>query len=333
MVDPYAPPAKPSRTRSFALDLLWRVLRWLLFLVAIVFPGLIVIFGAVTLIMSFFQPTASSRGDFVAGGAVLAITGGVLMIPGAIFFLRRRRHAGSVQSDDEKIALALAAPGAAPVTRGQFDEVFGLPAVPPATSVILPFALHSRPWIGRAWWLAPLTFIGLGLWFALGRHGFRGQVGLWMISSIALGIVVGVVQYAYLYRRRLVVDDLTVSFTDVLGRVTSVPRADVTRVALRTLVTRSVLENRLLMLGPNSGCVLRVPRFGLRYEEASQLAAVLRVPVDPSWDRPATIESLRTEFPGALTWSERHRLLYVLVVMVPIIAFALFLVGLQHSPR
>lgn len=63
---------------------------------------------------------------------------------------------------------------------------------------------------------------------------------------------------------------------------------------------------------------------------AGQLAAVLRVRIDPTWDRPTTFERLRTEVPGALTWSERHRGLYAAVIMIPISGFALLLTLAMH---
>lgn len=52
--------------------------------------------------------------------------------------------------------------------------------------------------------------------------------------------------------------------------------------------------------------------------------------IDPTWDRPTTFERLRTEVPGALTWSERHRGLYAAVIMIPISGFALLLTLAMH---
>lgn len=70
----------------------------------------------------------------------------------------------------------------------------------------------------------------------------------------------------------------------------------------------------MFFLGSSGQSLLRVARFGLTYDEASELAAALRVPIDPTWDRPATFERLSTEIPGALTWSERHRGLYAALI-------------------
>jgi hypothetical protein len=309
-----------------------RLIMSVLFVIAIVLPGFIVSLGALFFLLSFFQDVAQSRSDLIAGGVFLAIVGGVFMFPGLIFFLRRRRRAAGKlgEPEDAELALEVIPPDRLPTTLAELDAVFGPPVEPPPTAVMLPFSLHSRPWTGRRWWLAPLVFIAAPVWVAIDHHGIRGQTLIWMIGSLVIGFLVGALQFAYVYRRRIVVDDLTVSYRNMFGRTTQLPRTEIQQIALRTMLTRTGPESRMFFLGSSGQSLLRVARFGLTYDQASQLAAVLRVPIDPTWDRPATLERLATEIPGALTWSERHRGLYAALIMIPILGVALLLTLLMH---
>lgn len=222
MIDPSASPTAPGAPEASSRG--WwvgrRLLVSVLFVIAIVLPGFIIALGALFFLLSFFQDAAQSRSDLIAGGVFLAIVGGVFMVPGLIFFLRRRRRGAEKlgEAEDAELALEVIPPGRMPTTLAELDAVFGPPVAPPPTAVMLPFALHSRPWRGRSWWLAPLVFIAAPVWVAIDHHGLRGQILIWTIGSLAIGLLVGALQFAYVYRRRIVVDDLTVSYLNNVRR-------------------------------------------------------------------------------------------------------------------
>jgi hypothetical protein len=323
MVDPAARADRPSDppTRRSALR---TILRIVLFTVGVGLPGLITAGGLVLIGVSFFQPAGQNRDDLFSSGLVYLIGGGIWLGVGAYFFFRRRRRSRHDPAHAFEDAI-LTASDASPLP-ADLDAVFGPPIVPPPTTVILPYALSSKPWqVGRPWWLAPIVLVVMGVSVVIRAHGSGGTIWAALAISLALAAAVGALQLAYLYRRRIVVDDLNVSSWDMFGRATTVARGDIGRIALRTLIGKYTHEDRLFMLGRDGQCLLRIARFGLSYEEAVQLAAVLRVPIDRTWDRPATIAEMRKEIPGSATWAERHRLLFGLAIMIPCMTFAALL--------
>lgn len=310
MVDPGAPADRsptdqPPLRRSF----LRALFRALFFAVAVALPGVITTGGLLLLVAAFFQPSGQTRDDFFSSGLIFAIPGGIWLGLGAYFFFRRRRRA--------KRDLVL----------GFEDAIaFGPPIVPSPTTVVLPYTFPSKPWqVGRPWWLGPIVLVVMGVSVVIRAHGSGGTVWAALAISLVLAAAVGGLQFAYLYRRRIVVDDLNVGYWDMFGRATTVSRGDITRIALRTLIGKYTREDRLFILGRDGQCLLRIARFGLSYEEAVQLAAMLRVPIDRTWDRPVTIAEMRKEIPGSASWAERHRLLFGLAIMIPIMAFAMLL--------
>lgn len=339
MIDPSATGALES-TAPPNSSVLSRIGIVALFITSIGLPGLIVLFGLLYFVLSPFGDTPLATRDMIAGGAFLVLTGGVFMIPGAIFFLRRRRKQGQPRKRlDEETLLALAeTPSITPekwvaVAAGSesLDQLFGAPAVPPPVSVTLPLSVHSRPWSRRAWWLLPLVLFAAPAWAVLQGSRIGGALFLYTLASVGIAMVAGILQYLYVYRRQIVIDDLNVTYINMFGRAKSVSRGEVTRIALRTLRYRAGSQDRMFFLGLSGECILRVARFGIPYEEASHLAAVLRVPIDPTWHRPTTFKTLYTEFVGAATWSERHQFLYGLLVMIPILLFALGITLLRYT--
>lgn len=342
MVDHSAPGTNQGELASPTRSVLSRIGIGAIFILAIVLPGLIVAFGILYLLLSPFGDTPLATRDMIAGGAFLCVMGGVFMIPGALFFLRRRRNKGrrrSPKAIDEDTLLHLAIdPSITPSQWGRLaagdeslDHLFGTPVTPEPVAVILPFSLHSRPWNGRPWWLAPLVFFGVPIWMLIRGNRITNPGLVFVAVSVGLGLIVGALQYAYVYRRRIIVDDLNLTYVNMFGRTKTISRGEVRRIALRTFLERTGAQDRLFFIGLNGDCIMRVARFGFPYEEAERLAAVLQVPIDRTWDRPTTLKTLRTEFPGAATWSEQHRLLYSLIVMIPILGFTLGLTLLRYA--
>ena len=339
MVDP-SPTGAHGTTAPPSSSVLSRVGIGVLFITSIGLPGLCVVFGLLYFVLSPFGDTPLATRDMIFGGVFLVLTGGVFMIPGAIFFLRRRRKQGRPRKRlDEETLLALAeTPSITPAKLGavaagteSLDQLFGAPVVPPPVPVRLPFSVHSRPWNRRAWWLLPLVLFAAPAWAVLQGYRIGGALFLYTLASVGIGMGVGILQYFYVYRRQMVIDDLNVVYINMFGRAKRVSRGEVTRIALRALRYRSGSQDRMFFLGLGGECILRVARFGIPYEEASYLAAVLRVPIDPTWDRPSTLKTLYTEFVGAATWSERHQFLYGLAVMTPILLFALGITLLRYA--
>jgi hypothetical protein len=144
--------------------------------------------------------------------------------------------------------------------------------------------------------------------------------------SAALALTLVVLHWLYTHNRRLIVDDLSVSGFDMWGRATVVPRTEIQRLALRTIPagvsSRVPDERRLLMVGGDGRARLVIPRYNLSYEQASQVAAILRIPIDPSWDRRAGRRALAREIPDSNTWYERHPISTTIVATIALLALA-----------
>ena len=306
--------------------------RALFFAAGVALPAVITTGGLLLIVAAFFQPSGHTRDDFFSAGLIYAIPGGIWLGMGAYFFFRRRRR------PKRDLALgfedAILAAADASLLPTDLDAVFGPPMVPSPTTVVLPYTLRSKPWqVGRPWWLGPIVLVVMGVSVVIRAHGSGGTIWAALAISLVLAAAVGGLQFAYLYRRRIVVDDLNVCYWDMFGRATTVARGDITRIALRTLIGKYTREDRLFMLGRDGQCLLRIARFGLSHEEAVQLAAMLRVPIDRTWDRPVTIAEMRKEIPGSATWAERHRLLFGLAIMIPIMTFATLLTLARYGLR
>ena len=130
--------------------------------------------------------------------------------------------------------------------------------------------------------------------------------------------LVGVVLHSlYIRNRRVVVDDLNVTQVDLWGRQRSVARPEISRIAISTLSSFSTglgLEPRILLLANNGRCLMALPRYHIPGAQASELAAVLRVPVDSGMPRILSRKEMGREFPGSLTWTERHVVLVNLLL-------------------
>jgi hypothetical protein len=87
-------------------------------------------------------------------------------------------------------------------------------------------------------------------------------------------------------------------------------------------MSRLADERRLLMVGGDGRARLSIPKYNLSYAQASQVAAILRVPIDPSWDRRAGRRELSREIPDSTTWYERHVISTTIVATIALLALA-----------
>jgi hypothetical protein len=212
--------------------------------------------------------------------------------------------------------------------RRQFGLVPGpAPAVPPSVSVALPYTLRPQPAASaRPWWISPVVVVVM---FPMLTFRFRAPAIVTLLTvalSAALALTLVVLHWLYTHNRRLVVDDINVSRFDMWGRATVVPRTEIQRLALRTIPagvsSRAPDERRLLLVGGDGRARLVIPRYNLSYEQASQMAAILRIPIDPSWDRRAGRRALAREIPDSNTWYERHPISTTIVPTIALLALA-----------
>jgi hypothetical protein len=337
--------AIPQRQRSG-----WRrIFHWILVGFGFGVPALFILFGAGVFLAGSMQAPREWHDALTSSGLIYAGFGVVWLAVAAGVAVRLSANRREKAAEADELINAMLRDGLTPAQIREIDQVDLSPAervlarermdaararrtVPEPITVMLPWSLNSRPAAdARPWWLAPMAVLVI-----LPLVGSRARSATLFVWSVAFGVIlavgIGLLQFRYVYRRRLIVDDLTVSFRGALGQVASVPPADVRRIALRIVLGQRVMENRLLVLGADDRCRMRVARFGLTYEEASQLAAVLRVPIDVDWDHPTTLQDMEREMPGCSTWSERHRFLFGALVMIPIVLFAaaVTLIGQFH---
>ena len=267
------------------------------------------------------NPTLVEQNDQIAAW-VLGVPSLIWLAFGSLVVFRRRHLRPRVPSASTR---SVATPIPQP-----FDAVFGAPAVPPSATVNLPLVLRSRGDRNRPWWLAPVLLVVFLPGVPLRTHASTQAVIVTFFVGLALAPLLAVVLYGYANRRRLVVDDLNVSFVNARGQAKLIARNDVTRVALRSVSTGRLTDDRLFLIGTEGRCLLALRNFNLTPDEATLLAAVLRVPIDPTWDRPATVQALEREIPGATPWSERHPMVIALPLIVVIGAIVFFFTFLSN---
>jgi hypothetical protein len=189
---------------------------------------------------------------------------------------------------------------------------------------MLPCTVRPQPVSGRRpWWIGVLI---LAFGFPAMAYRWRAPQSVLVATGIicvALALAVVAIHWLYIHNRRLVVDDLSVSLFDLWGGQKTIPRAELYRIALRTVISTASNvpdERRLLLLDRDGRCSLAVPRYNLPYEQASGLAGVLRVPIDSPLERIVSRGGLRREIPGSLTWYEQNLVSVTIVCLVVILA-------------
>ncbi len=209
------------------------------------------------------------------------------------------------------------------------------PAGSQASGVTLPFVLRPHPIpTGRPWWV---SLIGVAIFVLLLLLQFRtpGSIAQVVLVATVTGMVAGVVlHWLYRNRRMLVVDDFTVRRVNLFGLSRVVPRSDVARLAFPTVYSLAIrgVEPRLLLLDASGRCLLRLPRYYSTDEEAAQLAASLRVPLDAKLGSGfASASRLRKTIPGAVSWAEAHPDLLTAALILPMLALVSLIVWVLNG--
>jgi len=190
-------------------------------------------------------------------------------------------------------------------------------------AVNLPMTLRPRPIpASYPWWLA-LIAIGIGVPSLLLRMRTPGSIAQVVLAATVIAMLAGVVlRWLYRHRRMVVVDDMSVRRVGLFGASRVISRSDIAGLAFPIIMTmnpRVADEPRLLILDANGRCLLRLTRYYPTEDDAAQLAAALRVPLQVNARRITSASRLRRTIPGAVSWPEAHPYLTSLVLAPPIL--------------
>jgi hypothetical protein len=172
------------------------------------------------------------------------------------------------------------------------------------------------------WWVGLIVVaIALpALFWRLGTPTSNAQAVLVVTTMVILAGVL--LHWAYLHRRMLLVDDLTVRRVNSLGGSRTISRAEIAKLAFPTIISagsRAPDEPRLLLLDATGRCVLRLTRYWPTNDDAVQLAAALGVPLPTDSSRRTAATQLGRAIPGSVSWFEGHPYLASIVLVPPII--------------
>ena len=276
------------------------------------------------------------QSDMRLGAVLIPVLG--LIIAAASFFTMRgqkRVTVGSLMAIDPTLPIAeQEALLRHALLRDQPAETPSLTAGP-QPSVTLPFTLRPHPMpTGRPWWVG-LIITAVGVPLLLLRMRTPAA-----IAQIALEVTVTamlaafVLHWLYRNRRRLVVDDLTVRRVNLFGFSRAVSRTDVARLAFPSVYSFATrgLEPRILLLDASGRCLLRLRHYYSTDEEAAQLAATLRVPLDTKLTgRLASASRLRKTIPGAVSWPEAHPYPVMAALTLPMLALVSLIVWVLNG--
>ena len=196
-------------------------------------------------------------------------------------------------------------------------------------TVNLPLTLRPRPSpAGYPWWVA-LIVAGIGVPSLVLRMRTPGSIAQVVIAATVMAMLVGVIlHWLYRNRRMLVVDDMSVRRVNLFGTSSVVSRSEIASLAFPIIMSinaRVADEPRLLILDATGNCLMRLTRYYPADDDAAQLEAALRVPLQADSSRPTTASRLRRTIPGAASWTEAHPYLMSLVLAPPIlVAVGLF---------
>jgi hypothetical protein len=122
----------------------------------------------------------------------------------------------------------------------------------------------------------------------------------------------------------LTVDEGWIRFRPTLGWRRAVPAAEVAQVVLRVLVIGTQWGDRrfrrALLMDHGGRCVLRLSGFSFSYEQMCQLAGVLQVRIDRTWNTEASGPTLARQFPGSVPWVQAHPFLARVAIWSTILA-------------
>ncbi len=113
-----------------------------------------------------------------------------------------------------------------------------------------------------------------------------------------------------------------------------ISRTDVARLAFPSVYSVAIrgLEPRLLLLDASGRCLLRLRHYYSTDEEAAQLAATLRVPLDTKLGSGlASASRLRKTIPGAVSWPEAHPYPVIGALILPMLAIVSLIVWVLND--
>src|ERR1700694_1639249 len=186
----------------------------------------------------------------------------------------------------------------------------------------------TRPIADHPLWVA-LIVAGIGVPSLVLRMRTPGSIAQVVIAATVMAMLVGVIlHWLYRNRRMLVVDDMSVRRVNLFGTSSVVSRSEIASLAFPIIMSinaRVADEPRLLILDATGNCLMRLTRYYPADDDAAQLEAALRVPLQADSSRPTTDSRLRRTIPGAASWTEAHPYLMSLVLPPPIlVAVGLF---------
>ncbi len=271
-------------------------------------------------------------------GAVIVPILGLAIGAGSYWAIRRRNRPGPVSikmidatlpiAEQEMLlrqALALDQP----------DTTRELAAGSRPITVNLPMTLRPRriP-AGYPWWVA-LIVAGIGVPSLVLRMRMPGSIAHVVIAATLMAMLVGVIlHWLYRNRRMLVVDDMSVRRVNLFGMSRSVSRTEISSLAFPVIISSNARvpdEPRLLILDATGSCLMRLTRYYPTDDDAAQLAAALRVPLQADSSRSTTASQLRRTIPGAVSWPEAHPYLASLVLLPPILVAMGFFVWMLNG--
>jgi hypothetical protein len=273
------------------------------------------------------------QGDMRLAAVIIPVLG--LIIAGSSFFTRRGRKqtkVGSIVAIDPALPIA-------EQERRLRNALLGVPTAETpqvqTAGVTLPFTLRPHPIpTGRPWWVG-LIIVAIAVPLLLLRMRTPAAIAQAVLAvTIAALLAAVVLHWLYRNRRMLVVDDLNARRVSMFGAARVVSRSDVARLACPIVMSFGLpgTEQRLLLLDAGGRCLLGLRRYYSTDEEAGQLAAALRVPLDNTLASSLTTPSrLRRTIPGAVSWSEAHPVLMTIVLIPPILVAVGFFVWVVNG--
>jgi hypothetical protein len=156
-----------------------------------------------------------------------------------------------------------------------------------------------------------------------------GSIAQIIIAATVIAMLAAVVlRWLYRHRRMLVVDDMSVRRVNLIGASRVISRSDVAGLAFPIITSsnpRVPDEPRLLILDGTGRCLVGLRRYYSTDDDAAQLAAALRVPLQADARRRTTASEVRRTMPGAVSWPEAHPNLFGALMVPPIlVAVVLF---------
>lgn len=200
---------------------------------------------------------------------------------------------------------------------GQYQSTPCLTVQPDGTLVLRPRRLRAGGWRRGTVGALPFALVALARTFVT-----AGWVGLLVVAASVALILLALLG---LYERRIRHGAAVLTETEVIiptwyGRRRSVPRSAVVRVALvqQQVPRQATATPRLLFVGGDGNCLLRLATTTIPLEDVLAFAAALLVPVDVPPQR-MELYQLAQQYPGSVSGLTRHPAAYGLLIAVIIV--------------